>query len=1163
MPELNATELVYLRDQHPHTARVEWYLAVAPYGDPCFTAQVNNLAIVRGARLIDYDNDVGDGNVVRGMTLWIGSTPGARDLGKVRIKVVDALGNQLTVAENDDILWADGVYLTCPGAGGFHEIWGVYPRIDEVGGVVVFYNDYDDVYVNEGDHLPPKANAGAPVCAWIDPTTGVATVQFAGPDSYVSEVGHGWHGANPFAWTFPGGAPATSAVQGTCDNPVAVTFNTPGFRYVTFVVRDDQNVTGTVYIPVWIFEEGVEDPYQQVEVIDQSGSASGGWRCKLRVFDVDEDTIYDFVEGALVVLFTRTWYGDTEVNVGGYCHRENIRFAGWLQGETLNFDYEAGTVDFDAQSHDGVMRRIPGFAFVLEETAVPADWYEMLDLNADRALHHLLEYHSTVNQVCHVDRVGEQNTRSIAVQAFPDASLYAQAQTHLLGDAECLLLADRQGVIRTTQNPQFLDAAGRDGVDVVASLVSQDWMNELEESRPLADRVGMVRLGGFNDATPLLSIAPGLAPLQQEAVQSREGRILTGQAEANRWSGQALAKANNPFDAVPLQMSGYWPVFDPAFQEYVRLTVTDPLARRSWVADRFIVRETKFNDMTADGTTGTTLVLEKETEWMDGEKEDIPSAPPPEPPANPPAPWFPPEVPVWDGPVKAAVAWNCKQLGYTPDFLLHHVLSTATGGGGVNLVDTTVDFVAIGVVVGDFVENLTDGGNVTTVAAVVSATQITLTANINIDPGDDYHINGTQWVDIHGNISVEILGDGGDDEFILQFKYIRTGLTTVAGVVLTNQHVWYATNILTPTPVWIDKLDLTEITNVGGDYYDVLLQDARFCGIEVSNTDPDFVIVSLGWVNQASQKRCIYTTDISGATPAVWAFSTFVLYGDVGNQYACQFGFDTDESTRTIYNLRTGQFAVGQGVWMFQSVDNGVNFFCLDATLTGRLGASRRQGARGDAYRPFNVGNRLYGAVRSTVAPDRWSPSGSGDDGQTWLGLAIPAGYQTMAPDAWGGVNGWYGDGQDILALFETDDGARDEHLFRSEDQGALWTQIGDAEVRFPNPIACVQLTAIPETWTPDENVLIWVGNSYRETTPSCRIAYTPDNGNPGGVWHWCDKTWYWYQNADFDFDGDGTPEWCGASQMQTPPPPVYGVAGNCRMGNVGCIPLPRIGDNE
>jgi len=511
MPALTAAELATLRSQSPITAKIDWYLALAPYGDPCFTAQVNDAGIARGERDIVYDNDVGEANVEAGMTLWVGSSAGARDLGKVRIKSIDAGLNTITIAENDDIAWEDDLYLTCPGSYGFRELWGVIPRIVEAGGVVTFYEDYDIAYTDPlDDVLPPKANAGPPACVFMDPA-GYAEVSFVGDDSFTTEVGAA---IASYAWDFadgevqPGGG-HTSNNEGTCDNPVVVRFYSAGFRYITLTVTDDtaQARTGTIYVPVWVFDD--DNPPLSVEVLAQEAKPS--WRMRVRAFATDTaatEAFYDYPDGALAVLFCHVDYPDGGLDIGGYCYRSNIRFVGWLDSETLTFDYNAGTCEFEALSHELVINQLPGFAYTLEDNTAPDDWYEVNELNMDRALHAHLERRSTVNQVCHVETLAEGPQRPISIQAFPDAGVYDQAQKYLIDDAVCLMVADRQGCIRVRRDPQMMTTVERLVVPVVASLIQTDWMNDLDQIRPHRDRTGHYRIGGFDYDTPLLAEAP-------------------------------------------------------------------------------------------------------------------------------------------------------------------------------------------------------------------------------------------------------------------------------------------------------------------------------------------------------------------------------------------------------------------------------------------------------------------------------------------------------------------------------------------------------------------------------------------------------------------------------------------------------------------------------
>lgn len=668
MPVITPPILAALRSQRPHTAKLTWYLAIAPYGDPCFYARVNNVAAAKGDRDIIYDNDVGEANVQAGMTLWVGSAPDTYDVGKVRVRSINVGANTITVAENQDIAWADDLYLTCPGSYGFRELWGVYPRITEAGGVVTFYEDYDELYNDPGDDvIPPKANAGPPVCAFVG-TGGYVDIAFVGDESFTTEVGFA---IAAYAWDFADGVVQSGGANqaGTCENPNVVRFTGTGFRYVSLTVTDNtaQARTGTMYVPVWIFNRTTAAP-ASVEVLSQSADPS--WKLTVKAYTTEtnvEDVYYNYPDGALVVLFAEAEWPDGTTDIGGECYRSNVRFVGWLDAESLTYDYQAGTIQFSAISNDLRLKQLPGFAYTLEDDATPGDWYEINDLNIDRALHAHLERRTTANQICHTERMNEA-TRTISVQAFPDTSLYDQAQEHLLKDAMCMMLADKQGILRVRRDPQFMGAADRNAVDVAVTLLwatppNGDILNDMDETRPHQDQLGYVRLGGFAYETPLLSEAPGVAPSQSEAATYTEGFIVEDQAELNLWSALWWEKENAPYRDIPIELLGYWPGFDPAFQEYVRLTATDPLGRNVFDADRFIVRRVTFRDLVRDGTAVTSLVLEKEAPLSLGETVTIPIPPPPEHPPPPPA-----ITPITIPPPEIAIVHNRARIYSTADF---------------------------------------------------------------------------------------------------------------------------------------------------------------------------------------------------------------------------------------------------------------------------------------------------------------------------------------------------------------------------------------------------------------------------------------------------------------------------------------------------------------
>jgi hypothetical protein len=587
-------------------------------------------------------------------------------VGGVNIASVVAAIDSLQVAENDDVQWLDGLRISCPGEAGWHELQAKVPRITEVNNVVTFLEDYDMGWNAQDDVLPPKANAGPPVCAFIG-VGGYVDVSFVGEQSFTTEVGaavDSWH------WDFADGVVQpghTVNDEGTCDDPVVVRFSQAGFRYVSLTVTDDsgRDRPGVVYVPVWTFDD--DNPPLLVQSILQKGNPN--WRLNVTAFatnDTASRPFYYFPDGALVVLFTTTEYPDGSTDVGGFCHRENVRFTGWLEQESLSFDYNAGTVKFTAIDHVLMMQKLPGFAYTLED-ATPTDWYTVDDLDIDRATHAHLERRSTVNRVCHVEPLGDGQNRPVYAQPFEDGNVYAQVQEHLLSDAMASLLSDRQGVLGATRDPQVMSAAQRVNVATVCTLEQSDWLNEMDETKPHQDEVGYVRLGGFAYDNPLLSEAPSICPSRQDVAIFKEGFLVEDQAELNRWSGCTWSKQNNPYKSVPVELRGNWPVFDPAFQEYTQLTAPDPLDRNQWTDEAFVVREVTFRDDARGGLSVTSLVLEMESRVWYGTTKSVPSPPsPPRVPVYPPPSPTPP--PAWGGALRRVILRTSQGIFITENF---------------------------------------------------------------------------------------------------------------------------------------------------------------------------------------------------------------------------------------------------------------------------------------------------------------------------------------------------------------------------------------------------------------------------------------------------------------------------------------------------------------
>lgn len=807
----SASELTYLRSQKPRTAIIRWYLAVAPYGETdLFTAQVNDAAIERGEMSITYDGATGEADAEIWMTLWVGSTPGAFDKGMVRIRDIDTVANIIEVAENDDIDWADDDYLTIPGECGFREIWGKYQRLDEETGTT--YKDYDRAWGdgNYTENMRPKANAGPPAVKFLN-DDGYVDIEFIGEDSYAVKVGEN---IASWSWEFRDGVVQSGGAnqEGTRVNPNVVRYSTTGMRYVYLQVTDTNGRTMTHYVPIWTFDED-EMPYTQVEV-QELACDDNGWCARLKCFQTnttEEDIIHSFPDGALCVLFTETEYGGTETSICGFQDREEVEFVGWIKGETLDFNFEEGSVEFEAVSTDGILRSIPGFAFRITNDDTPTNWEEMLHLNVDRAQAMLLQWHCTVNSIAHINRVGED--RRIAIQDFPRGSIFEQLNDHLLNDAQCRIMTDRQGIMWATKDPQFMEAADRDAVDVACTLTEPDWLGRIEERRSHWPKVGYVMLGGMDatltdDGFPqaYLSQAPGRCPSRSNDEIREEGYIVEDQDELNWWSGMRYAKENCDYPDLPVDLVGFWPGFDPAYQRYVKLTTEDPLGRNDWNQERFIVRGVAHQVLPRDLTALTELTLEHETmDVGEGETVDIPDL------NEYHTPMHTPNITTPDPPSHT----------WTPDSL--------QGVGA---------------------------------AVAITAREVALTTGLLPEGLDEWPLDmfgfptGPTWVDIT---------PGAANIPIMAFRYIHVDEDTIGGWLMTYNQVFICNDLMATPVVWTD----TNIPTVIGTGWpdNTIMYNAAIRNL-VSNPDWAYVVQGYPSYNEIYA----YYTDDRGAN---WHASTF------------------------------------------------------------------------------------------------------------------------------------------------------------------------------------------------------------------------------------------------------------------------------------------------
>lgn len=530
-------------------------------------ARVNNVSIAKGARTIAFDS-VTAGNysaVEAGMILWVGSSAGAKDIGKIRIKGIEPA--TLEVAENSDINWADNQYLTV------YRYWAIdpiYPRIisdpaDPEN--VIFYKDYDVAYSNQNSTLGAFVNMGSHRAAFLE--GGSAQLWYTASGTAALQTGI----ALSYDWSFEGGNPSGSALF----SPGYILYNTPG-HYVTRLIVSGSNGSvessyryASIYNPI---SSGVNIPYLQWEMDSLRGSRDeGGYTASIKLFQPGSE----IEEGSVVVLFSEDYYGNTKVSLGGNGENNSkIFFVGYVMDGSIEYDYEKSTVSFDIGSISSYMKEMDGFSVSVESSAAPATWYQLLDMDIENAVYHYLKWHSTVLKTVDFEYTGDNPK----IQFFDAdrSSLYDAIDNFLRSAIVGKMVSDRQG--KLWAEPDItLSATG--SVASIMDLTYRDWRNTPNVDERTIQDLSYLEMGGIaysgaysGTFAALMACAPGATPAYRGGTERQQGLALNDQSHINSIVKNLYAHKNYKYPNIDLQLAAAYRNLDIAPQEPLNLIIT-------------------------------------------------------------------------------------------------------------------------------------------------------------------------------------------------------------------------------------------------------------------------------------------------------------------------------------------------------------------------------------------------------------------------------------------------------------------------------------------------------------------------------------------------------------------------------------------------------------
>lgn len=622
MTELNSGDLALIRTR-PQETRL-WLSIFEP--QTSLACQINDGSIAKGERVITYNN-VTEGShllIQSGMTMYIGSSLGGMDIGRIRVRSADA--STITISENSHIEWADDLYLTVVY---FFEIWPVYTRLVQNGETVTFYKDWDIVYTNQNSLLGSFVNMGCHYAGFLEDDGEVDVYYSASGTLNLRGLGM------TYLWEFEGGTPTGSSSQ----TPGNIMYDTPGFYTTKLKVSFAGGGEDLSYRHIAIYdrpEDGVNVPILKWTMGDISGSrAQGGHKVSVTIHE-DASNI---VDGALVVIFADDWYGGTKQSLGGNAlGRPTIVFSGYIMNGTIVHDYRHSSVSFDVGSPSEIMKISEGFSVSVESrtAAATSTWYQLREMDVRRAMYHYLRWHSTVLLTNDFEFLGtDQN-----IQYFDSdrGSIYNAVNTVMRGALVGEVVCDRQGKIWAEVDVGATDGATGTFPDVM-TIRRDDWIGDPEITERINATLSFLELGGIAYAGPTVATfqafmvsAPGSAPRFRGRVERRQGLALASQAQLNTLAGNIFAHRNARYPNISLKLASNFRNLDIAPQELVNLTVFPDDTERgiSFIGKYFHIEAMSFGYDPVSGLMLPTVDIHEITQGISGDSIIIPDVPPTE-----------------------------------------------------------------------------------------------------------------------------------------------------------------------------------------------------------------------------------------------------------------------------------------------------------------------------------------------------------------------------------------------------------------------------------------------------------------------------------------------------------------------------------------------------
>jgi hypothetical protein len=512
---------------------VELFLAGTETPPIVFAARINQTFSdldMQGELTYDTVTSGSAVNVLPGMTLWIGSTAGAYDIGQLRIRKAPA-SNKLFFGEESHVELADNLYVTVVDE---MLLWAKHVKIN---GTTILI-DFDIAYSDQHQKFDPTPIMGPPIVLDVESYP----VQVTFPEAVKSYV----YGSTISAWAWS--STSGSWTNPTTNNPTLTvnSYPTNGRIRIALQLTAANGKSFTAYRYVYVYDSSHPPVKLVLQDAPEVSVESGGWAFSLTASL--NATLSAIRERCPIILFARDWYGTTKTSLGPLAARNNIVCTGYVVGESIDWNPSRSTVDFRIEGAQTWLGEVGAFPVGLRFRESPLVWTDIPALTVDKAMWHLLHWRSTATQVMDVHLTGDTKY-TLKANSLAN-SLWEQLKEISSSQLLARPGVDRFGRLFVEVEPQVVKEASRTW-STVMTLTQKDYKKVGFSRKPLTP-VSQVDLSGVTinangKALAFFSLAPGHVPLPFGKPMVIDRLLLESQSLSNStaalvldWKNQSL-----------------------------------------------------------------------------------------------------------------------------------------------------------------------------------------------------------------------------------------------------------------------------------------------------------------------------------------------------------------------------------------------------------------------------------------------------------------------------------------------------------------------------------------------------------------------------------------------------------------------------------------------